>query len=72
MRDENEINLKRAYWSGAYYALDPLERQASREAQKAWLTAEVWITAIDWVLGHTTASATTLEPVDADSEYWDT
>ncbi len=72
MRDETEIKLKRAYWSGVYHALDPANKQGSREAQKVWLTAEVWLTAIDWVLGRATASATIVGLMDADSEEWDT
>jgi hypothetical protein len=72
MRDESELNLKRAYWSGVYHALDPQDRQTSREAQRTWLTAEVWLTAIDWVLGKATASATIVGLMDTDSKEWDT
>ena len=60
MRDENEIQLKRDYWSGVYYALNPAERYRSDESEKEWLTAEVWLSALDWSLGHATNSATTL------------
>jgi hypothetical protein len=60
MRNENEIKLKRAYWEGVYYSLNPAERHKSDKAKKEWLTAEVWLSALDWSLGLVTNSATTL------------
>ncbi len=72
MRDENELKLKRAYWSGVFYTLDPSKRNASAETRKVWHTAEIWITAIDWVLGKATDSATAFGLMDVDSHEWDT
>lgn len=59
MRDENEIKLKRDYWSAVYCTLDPAKRRRSFESEKEWLTAEVWLIALDWSLGQATNSATT-------------
>jgi hypothetical protein len=70
VRDENAIKLKRAYWSGVYYALNPAERLRSEKSQKEWLTAEVWLTALDWILGQATDSATTLRKLE-DTKDWD-
>jgi hypothetical protein len=70
MRDENEIKLKRAYWSGVYYALNPAERLRSEKSEKEWLTAEVWLTALDWILGQATDSASTLRKLE-DTKDWD-
>ena len=60
MRDESEIKLKQAYWQGFYYSLNPNEKLASKESEKTWLIASVWLTALDWVLGQATESSTTL------------
>jgi hypothetical protein len=49
MRDENEIKLKRAYWSGVFDALKPAEKSRSEKSEKERLTAEVWLTALDWI-----------------------
>ena len=68
MKNEYEIRLKQAYWSGVYYALDPAEKHGS---QKLWLTAEIWLTVLNWVLGQATDSATTIKPVDNDHREWD-
>ena len=70
MRDDNEIKSKRAYWSGVYYALDPANRGGSHESQREWVTAQVWLTALDWVLGRATDSTTTLGGRD-DAKGWD-
>jgi hypothetical protein len=64
MRDENEIQSKRNYWLGVYYALNPAERNRSEKSEKEWLTAEVWINALEWSLGQATNSATTLGQMD--------
>lgn len=72
MKDAAEINLKRAYWSGVYYALDPAERHGPEESKRVWLTAETWLTALDWALGRASNSATTLRPLDVKTEGWDT
>ncbi len=72
MKSEAELELKRAYWSGVYFALDPERRQVSEKTAKMWVTAEVWITAIDWVLGKVTNSAAVYGQSPDDSEFWDT
>lgn len=71
MKDEKDLQLKRAYWSGVYYALDPSDKRATREKQELWRTAEIWLAALDWVLGRATESATTFGLMDADSKEWD-
>ncbi len=59
--DENEIKLKRAYWQGVFDALSHGERSRSEKSEKDRLTAEVWLTALDWILGQKDQSASTLE-----------
>ncbi len=71
MKDEKQLQLKRAYWSGVYYALDPADKRSPTGTQKLWLTAEIWLTAIDWVLGHATESKTVFGLMDTDSQEWD-
>ncbi len=61
MIDENEIKLKRAYWQGVFDALSHGERSRSEKSEKDRLTAEVWLTALDWILGQKDQSASTLE-----------
>jgi hypothetical protein len=51
MRVENEIKLKRAYWFGAYDALNTPEKARSEKSDKEKLTAQVWLAALDWMLG---------------------
>jgi hypothetical protein len=60
MRDESEIKLKRAYWQGVFDALTPGERSRSEKSEKEKLTAEVWLTALDWILGQAEEAASTL------------
>jgi hypothetical protein len=69
VRDESEIKLKRAYWQGFYYSLNPTEKSISKESEKAWLIAHVWLTALDWVLGQATDSGTTLREI-GDAGEW--
>jgi hypothetical protein len=57
MRDENEIKLKRAYWFGVYDALNTAEKGRSEKLDKEKLTAQVWIAALDWLLGQSEESA---------------
>jgi hypothetical protein len=59
--EENEIKLKRAYWQGVFDALSHGERSRSEKSEKDRLTAEVWLTALDWILGQKDQSASTLE-----------
>jgi len=59
--DESEIKLKRAYWQGVFDALTHGERSRSEKSEKDRLTAEVWLTALDWILGQKDQSASTLE-----------
>ncbi len=63
MRDESEIRLKRAYWAGVFYGLDPDEKHKPGRQQRHWLTAEVWLTALDWALGQATDPATSFLPM---------
>jgi hypothetical protein len=72
MRNEVDLELKRAYWTGVFFTLDPEQKGVSEKTSKMWLTAEVWLTAIDWVLGKATNSATVIGERPDDSEYWDT
>ena len=72
MKDEEELRVKRAYWAGVYYTLDPEQRLASDKSQKAWLTAEAWLAALDWALGHATDTSTTLRRMGEDIGEWDT
>ena len=60
MRDENEIKLKRAYWQGVYDALKNGEKSRSEKAERDRLTAEVWLNALDWILGQVDESAGSL------------
>jgi hypothetical protein len=69
MRDENEIKLKRAYWSGVFDALKPSEKSRSEKSEKELLTAGVWLTALDWILGQEKESATTIGEVE-DTKDW--
>ncbi len=64
MRNEIEVTQKRDYWSSIYYALNPTERHRSDQSEREWLTAEVWLTALNWSLGLATNSATTLERIN--------
>jgi len=59
--DENEIKMKRAYWQGVFDALSHGEKSRSEKSEKDRLTAEVWLTALDWILGQKEESASTLE-----------
>ena len=61
MIDENEIKTKRAYWQGVFDALSHGEKSRSEKLEKDRLTAEVWLTALDWILGQKEESASTLE-----------
>ncbi len=60
MRDETEVNLKRAYWQGVYDALTPTERSRSEKSDKERLSAEVWLAALDWILGQAEESGSIL------------
>ncbi len=63
MIDENEIKMKRAYWQGVFDALSHGDKSRSDRSEKDKLTAEVWLTALDWILGQKEQSASTLEAV---------
>lgn len=71
IKDENEIKLKRAYWEGVYYALDPETRSRSEKSETMWLTSEVWLNALDWVLGRTTDSSATIRQISDELGGWD-
>ena len=60
MRNENEIKLKRAYWQGVFDALNPVGKSRPEKSEKEKLSAEVWLTALDWILGQTEESVSTI------------
>jgi hypothetical protein len=72
LKSESELEIKKAYWSGVFYALDPERRGVSEKTARLWTTAHIWITAIDWTLGRATNSATMVGEKRDDSKYWDT
>ena len=51
MKDENEIQLKRSYWQGVFDALKTPDKSRSDSLNKDRLTSEVWLSALDWMLG---------------------
>ena len=57
MREENEIKLKRAYWQGVFDALKSPDKSRSDRLDKDKLTSEVWLSALDWILGQKEESA---------------
>jgi hypothetical protein len=61
MRDENEIKLKRSYWQGVFDALKSPDKSRSDRLDKDKLTSEVWLTALDWMLGQKEDSASSIE-----------
>ncbi len=65
MRDENEIRLKKAYWQGVYDALKNSDRSKSERTEKDKLTAEVWLNALDWMLGQVDDTNGTLGKQDS-------
>jgi len=69
LKNEDEIILKRAYWQGVYYSLNPDEKARSAKAEEDWLTASIWLTALDWVLGLAHDSATLLREVEDDKDW---
>jgi hypothetical protein len=69
VKNENEIKLKRAYWQGVYYSLNPEKRARSEKSEKEWLIASAWLAALDWSLGLAQDSATVLREVE-DNKDW--
>jgi hypothetical protein len=65
LRDENEIRLKKAYWQGVYDALKNSDRSKSERIERDKLTAEIWLNALDWILGQVDDSAGTLGKPDS-------
>jgi hypothetical protein len=65
LRDENEIRLKKAYWQGVYDALKNSDRSKSERTEKDKLTAEVWLNALDWMLGQVDDANGTLGKQDS-------
>lgn len=51
MKDDTEIKLKRAYWFGVFDALNTPEKAKVDKLDKERLTAQVWLAALDWMLG---------------------
>jgi hypothetical protein len=51
MQGENEVKLKRAYWLGVHEALNTPEKGKSDKLDREKLTAQVWLVALDWLLG---------------------
>ena len=64
MRNENEVNLKRAYWMGAYDTLNTPENAKSDKLLKEKITAQVWLAALDWMLGHSDETAGKFDTMD--------
>lgn len=64
MRDENEIRLKKAYWQGVFDALNNVDRSRSEKSERDRLAAEVWLAALDWILGQSEDSTSTLARMD--------
>jgi hypothetical protein len=64
MRDDNEIKLKRAYWFGVFDALNTPEKAKSDKVDKEKLTAQVWLAALDWILGQNEDAAKLERPED--------
>ena len=60
MRDENEIKLKRSYWQGVFDALKSPDKSRNDRLDKDKLTSEVWLAALDWILGQKEESASIL------------
>jgi hypothetical protein len=50
MRNETEINLKRAYWNGAFDTLNTPENAKSDKFNKEKLIAQTWLASLDWIL----------------------
>ncbi len=50
MRQEYEIRLKRAYWQGVYDALGGEGKSKSDKLERERLTAEIWLSSLDWIL----------------------
>ena len=61
MRDENEIKLKRAYWYGVYDALNTPEKAKNDKLDREKLAAQVWLAALDWMLGQSDDTEAKLE-----------
>jgi len=64
MRDENEIRLKRAYWYGVFDALNVPEKARTDKLDKEKPTAQVWLAALDWLLGQGEEAASKLDRMD--------
>jgi hypothetical protein len=64
MRDEQEVKLKRAYWAGVYDALNTPEKSRSEKLEREKLTAQVWLSVLDWRLGENEESARLDKPAD--------
>jgi hypothetical protein len=61
MRNEIEIKLKRAYWSGAIDTLSIPENAKSDKLNKERITAQTWLAALDWMLGQSDEKADSLD-----------
>jgi hypothetical protein len=61
MRSENEINLKRAYWNGAFDTLNTPENAKSDKFSKEKLTAQTWLAVLDWILGQSDEASSKLD-----------
>ena len=64
MRDEYEIKLKRAYWQGVYDALNGGEKSKSDKSGHERLSAEIWLSSLDWILAQTEESEGTQKEVE--------
>jgi hypothetical protein len=64
MRNESEVNLKRAYWMGAFDTLNTTENAKSDKLLKEKITAQIWLAALDWMLGQSDETASKFDPDD--------
>ncbi len=64
MRHEHEIRLKRAYWQGVYDALCGEGKSKSDKLERERLTAENWLTSLDWILAQPEETEDTQKEVE--------
>ena len=64
MRREYEIKLKRAYWQGVYDALGGGEKSKSDKQAHEKLTAEIWLSSLDWILAQPEEAEDTQKEVE--------
>ena len=68
MRDENEVKVKRAYWQGVHDASATGDRSRSERLERQRVSAKVWLTALDWILGNADESASNVAEIDTSKD----